>query len=1253
MDDHLAFPARKIWLPLWATLFVLISLVSLSLWQWQALTQRDNQQRQQRFELEAQDISQRVISRMQGYEMVLRGVSGLMTGSEHVAREEWERAVDQLQLQDRYPGIQGLAWSRYLAADQLEAFIADERAGGREDFRLYPPGQREHYLLIDYISPLDWRNRRVLGFDMLSEAVRRAAVEQAMDTGVATLSAPVILRQETAENVQAGVLLYLPVYQPGKPLSTREERRAAVLGMLHAAFRSHDLMAGILGAQSSRFSIRLRDQQAPDTVLLSGEEQTAGLPASFRHVIELPLYGRNWLLEVSSTDIYDATRINPDGHASLWLGLLVAVLLALLVGGYLYWREREAHSSLLATERLREREERFRLLLERLPVATLLCNAQGRIEMANRSAAELLDCPADSLIGERMKRFLPTVDQLSELVSGEGAAELASEYQARRDLGDDIPVTLSLSVLDDSSGVSYLINLIDLRARKGAEERFRRVVEASPNAIVLVDANGCIAMVNRQAEKLFGYSRDQLLAQPVELLLPEPLRTSHAPMRMAFQSAPVQRQMGRNRELFGQHSDGRLIPLEVGLSPILGGEDALVQAVIIDISERKAAEQRLREQAEQLILANRYKSEFLANMSHELRTPLNSILILSDQLRLNSAGNLTEKQARHADIVHRAGSDLLQLINDVLDLAKVESGRMQLKLEALNMQDILVELDASLRPMAELKGLHLHTQLEAGVPRIVHCDRIRLHQILRNLLSNALKFTEQGAVSLTVSCASGEPPAGHELLDFSVRDTGIGIAADKHEQIFQAFQQIDGSTSRRFGGTGLGLAITRQLVLAMDGEISLQSAPGEGSCFSVRLPVRVVPQVADEPLPDAPQRSGSGPAVLIVEDDVNFAAVLAEEAQARGFTSVHCRSGVQALNLLQSEHFSAVILDILLPDISGWQLFRRLRGQASYRLTPVHIISCVPQPIDWTDDGTRYLVKPIQRADLEQVFAELQHSPLPVQRLLLVEDVEVEREHYREHLQQLGFTVRACARADEARSVYSKEQFSALVIDLDLPDQDGFELLESLDRLSPLLGKRVVINTGVDVTRQALQRLRRFSAVVVHKHGEDMQGLSEAVQGFLGGVCDDPVRQEVVHLDNPLEGRRVLLVDDDVRNVYAMSALLDELGLVIGSAKDGVEAIACYEREPFDLILMDMAMPVMDGYTATRLLKGEHACAIPIIALTAHAMNGDREKCIAAGADDYLAKPVSREALLDMLVRWLAYAPGSGATAGGSTAAFR
>ncbi|SDH91143.1 PAS domain S-box-containing protein [Pseudomonas benzenivorans] len=1358
MDDRPRTIPPKPWRAIGVTLALLLGLGALIVWQWQALEARNREESQQRFQLEAQDVGQRVLARMRAYEMVLRGISGLMLGNEHVALEQWDRAVDQLRLQDRYPGIMALGWARHLEQRQLDDYLAAVRAGGRKDYRLFPPGPRDEYVPIDYISPLDWRNRRVQGYDMLSEPARRAAIEQARSSGDAILSAPVTLKQETQADVQGGVLLYLPVFRPGMPLSSEEERRAAVFGFVYGAFRLEDLMAGILGAQSRLFDIAIKDQHAADTVVL-GDESAAALTPRFRHTMELALYGRTWLLEVGSTAQYEATPGNHNMTFSLWMGLAAVGLLALLVGGYLYLRERELYANHLATGQLSEREERFRLLVERLPVATLLCDAEGRIEMANQRAAELLDCAPPALIGERVRRFLPMIDQLGDLVDETDTPMMANDYEARRDGGDVIPVTLSLSVLAVAGGANYLLNLIDLRARKGAEERFRLVVEASPNAIVLVDSRGQIVMVNRQAEQMFGYERqellgqpvekllpqdqreghvglrrgyqdnpeprrmgnnrelfgqhrdgrliplevglsplrsgedtlvqaviidiserkaaeqrfrlvveaspnaivlvdsrgqiamvnqqaeqmfgyqrEELLGQPVEMLLPKDLRHGHLAFRRGYQDNPEPRRMGSNRDLFGQHRDGRLIPLEVGLSPIRSGEDTLVQAVIIDISERKAAEQRLRDQAEQLVLANRYKSEFLANMSHELRTPLNSILILSDQLRQNSAGNLTAKQAKHADIVHRAGSDLLQLINSVLDLAKVESGRMQIKLEPLNMQEMLVELDASMRPMAELKGLHLRTQLETGVPRAIYSDRVRLHQILRNLLSNSLKFTEQGEVSLTVACEPYGRDDGREQLSFSVRDSGIGIAPEQHEQIFQAFQQIDGSTSRRFGGTGLGLAITRKLVEALEGEISLESAPGQGSCFTVRLPVQVLAEVAGEAEGERPQRSGTGPTVLIVEDDGNFASVIIDEAHAHGFSCVHCRTGVQALDLLQRERFSAVILDILLPDISGWQLFRRLRSQVSHRGTPVHIISCVPQPADWDEDGTRYLVKPIARADLEQVFVELQHAgQVAPQSLLLVEDVEVEREHYRGHLQQLGFAVVTSANAVEARSAYAERNFAALVIDLDLPDQDGFELLESLDRQRPLNGTRVVINTGVDVTQQALQRLRRYSAVVVRKHGEDLQALSLAVQGFLGNVRDPDqgLALPVDQAGSALGGRRVLLVDDDVRNVYALTALLDEAGLKVSAAKDGVEAIARYQSAAFDLILMDIAMPNMDGYTATRLLKQEHQCTIPIIALTAHAMKGDREKCLAAGANDYLAKPVSRDGLLNMLARWL------------------
>ncbi|MDH0893837.1 MULTISPECIES: CHASE domain-containing protein [unclassified Pseudomonas] len=1239
MDDAAPiFPTRKPIVPLIVSLLLLVALASLVLWQWWTLAQGNREAQEQRFALAVDGVEMSVRERMRAYEMVLRGMAGLMAGSDEVADREWQRATEQLQLQEHYPGIQALAWGRYVEAGELEAFVARTRTEGRGDFAVYPPGERDAYMVIEFINPLDWRNRRVLGFDMYSEATRRAAIERARGSGDAVLTGPLRLKQETDEDAQTGMLLYLPVFRQNAPLSTTEERRAALLGMVCGSFRMNDLMHGILGSLSSQFEVELTDSADPTRPLLAHSGEHPHRPR-FETRRQLDIYGREWQLRVSSTPLYEATVGNSGLPISLGAGLLASVLLSLLVGGFLLLRER----AMAESARLRESEGRFRLVVEASPNAIVLVDSRGRVVMVNRQVELLFGYGRDELLDQPVERLLPEplrhghvamrreFQKAPEQRRMGGNRELFGQH---RD-GRLIPLEVGLAPIRVGQEVLVQAVIIDISERKAAEERFRLVVEASPNAIVLVDGQGRLSMVNRQAEQMFGYARDEMIGQPVEMLLPESSRKHHPSLRDGFFRDPSPRRMGGNRELFGQHRDGRLIPLEVGLSPLRSGDDSLVQAVIIDISERRAAEQRLREQAEQLAMANRYKSEFLANMSHELRTPLNSILILSEQLRHNVAGNLTEKQVRHADIVYKAGNDLLQLINDVLDLSKIEAGRVQLKLEPVNVHDLLVELDSSLRPMAEIKGLRLITHLDPGVARVIHSDRGRLQQILRNLLSNALKFTEHGDVELSIGHSPVSLDDERETLQFVVRDSGIGIDPEQHERIFQAFQQIDGSTSRRFGGTGLGLAITRQLVEVLGGRISLESTPGQGSRFIVRLPVLALSPVDkdDDPLGAVPQRSGSGPAVLIVEDDPNFATVIAEEAQAHGFTSVHCRNGKQAIALMQGERFVAVILDILLPDISGWQIYRRLRGMLQYRDVPVHIVSCVPQPQGWNGDGTRYLVKPVARQDLERVFEDIALSDTPPRRLLLVEDVEAEREHYREHLVQIGFHVVALGSAEQALQAYVGQNFDALVIDLDLPDQHGFDLLEALQRERPLQNTLVVINTGVDVTRQDLQRLRRYSAVVVRKNGDDLGPLSAALQGFLATVREPSAD------DSELAGRRVLLVDDDIRNIYAMTALLDELGLAVVPARDGEEALAAFAREPFDLVLMDMAMPNMDGYTATRILKDERGCNVPVIALTAHAMKGDREKCITAGCDDYLAKPVGRQELLEMLHRWLAPGP--------------
>jgi PAS domain S-box-containing protein len=1229
MDDRSALHSRKPWLPWVVTLALMVGLGGWVVWQWQAQEARIQAEQAQRFNLAVNDVESSLRERMRAYEMVLRGLAGLFVGSDTVSLQDWNRASDQLQLQDFYPGIQAIALARYARADTLAATMAQIRGNGREDLRMYPAGERSEYLIVDYIHPLDWRNRRVLGFDMLSEGTRREAILAARNIGTPMLSGPVRLKQETDHDAQIGILLYLPLYRIGAPIATLEDRQAAFAGALHGAFRLTDLLEGVLGSRSKLFQLQLFDAAVAGEPLLVGRAPVSD-DARFHRTRNIYMYGRSWQLEVASTPEYEAILNSTGGSFNLAAGLSAALLFSLLIGGYLYLRERALRSSQAWGAQLQEREAWFRQLVEQLPVATLLCNDQGRIELANQSAAALLGSSAGLLAGERINRYLP--EAFGERTAGPqldiGALD-SRESQALREDGSAIPVSLSVTRFRRAKDQHHLFNLVDLQQRKRDEERFRNVVEASPNAFVLFDHDGRIVMVNRQTELLFGYSRQELVGHPVEMLIPESMRKTYLEIRHRYGQSPESRRLGENRELFGRHRDGRLVPVEVGLSPLRSGDEQLVQAVVIDIGNRKAAERRLRDQANELMVANRYKSEFLANMSHELRTPLNSILILSDQLRQNAANNLSDKQVRHADIIHRAGHDLLQLINDVLDLAKIEAGHMQIKPEPVSLGPLLDELIVSLAPMAEQNGLALASRIDPDVPATFVSDRARLQQILRNLVTNALKFTEQGSVDIHVSCRAAADSADGDRLLICVTDTGIGIAEDQHERIFQAFQQIDGSISRQYGGTGLGLSIARQLAEVLGGGIGLRSAPARGSSFTVELPLKLAVDAEVRTLRAAPRRARAGE-LLIVEDDADFASVVAEVGQTHGFSSVICGTGQEGLDALGQNRFAAVILDILLPDISGWQVHRMLRADPRHQDMPVYIISCVPQPQGWSDDGSRYLLKPVAQSELERLFIELARQEGDAARLLLVELNPQRRRELREHFERLGYQVTECQDSAQARLAYAEHDFSVLIVDFDLPDEDGLDLLEALDRLRSLENVRVVLNSRESLSEKNLQRLRRYSSVALSK-SEGMEHMDDAlkpapVEAAAFGV------EEVGH---PLLGQRVLLVDSDVRAIYGLSALLDEQGLQVVPATTRAEALERFDEDAFDLALVDMAMPEGSGPVLIRQLREDYACQVPIVALAADRSPAIRDESLAAGADEVLLKPVERAELVGLLRRWL------------------
>jgi CheY-like chemotaxis protein/signal transduction histidine kinase/HAMP domain-containing protein len=709
--------------------------------------------------------------------------------------------------------------------------------------------------------------------------------------------------------------------------------------------------------------------------------------------------------------------------------------------------------------------------------------------------------------------------------------------------------------------------------------------------------------------------------------------------------------------------------------------------------ERKNAEVEqarvsLEEKAEQLALTSKYKSEFLANMSHELRTPLNSLLILAQQLAENADGNLSIKQVEFASIILASGQDLLNLINDILDLTKIESGTVALDIVEETFGHVREQIERGFRHVADARGLGFAIHLDGDLPRAVRTDAKRLHQVLRNLLSNAFKFTERGRVELRIRpAASGWDPGvtglrdARQVLAFEVIDSGIGIADDKQRHIFEAFQQADGTTSRKYGGTGLGLSISRELVRVLGGEIRLHSIERVGSTFTVFLPAEHpaagataeyrsdqsaaawTPTVGD----DRDRLNPGEPAVLIVDDDVNFCRVLLDLAHQAGFMGIVALGGEEALALAREHRPAAVTLDIGLRDISGWKVLDALRRDPVTRDIPVHVVTVVEaaqERVQSVGPLTEFLTKPATKDALEGVFSRIQALLRGGARhLLVVEDDPIQRAEIVASIAG-EVVVHEAASVAEALSAVRTEPVDCVVLDLRLPDVSGFKLLEHLRKSSKLRRVPVVVYTAAEPGAREAEVLRRAGCEVVVKGGEEARrALLGQVQGFLarvrsdvvpakrrgtgtGAVADDGIAPEARSGSDAAQGPRraalagstVLVVDDDVRNVFALTAMLEQHGMHVVPAESGQEAIRILEEapEPVDAILLDMMMPEVDGYeTARRIRQRSPFANLPIIALTARAMRGDRERCLEAGASDYIAKPVDSSHLLAMLDRWL------------------
>ena len=682
------------------------------------------------------------------------------------------------------------------------------------------------------------------------------------------------------------------------------------------------------------------------------------------------------------------------------------------------------------------------------------------------------------------------------------------------------------------------------------------------------------------------------------------------------------------------------------------------------------AQTALRASARRLERASRYKSEFLANMSHELRTPLNSSLILAKVLADNKTGNLTDDQVNYANVILRANNDLLALINDILDLSKIEAGHVEIQPEAIQLGEVVERIRASFEPLAAQKKLAFRVEASAHAPATLTTDARRLEQILRNLLSNAIKFTDAGSVELRVS------PHADGRISFAVEDTGIGIPDEERAAIFDPFHQADGTVSRKYGGTGLGLSISRELARLLGGAIEVQSTLGVGSVFTLTIPAELdaqalpAPQaVPAEPARPAPQslvtraaERPSAPApvehidddrdararerlILVVEDDPEFARILYGVAHDLDLDCVHTASGAEAYALARELKPSGIVLDVKLPDDSGLSVLERLKRDPATRHIPVHMMS--------VDDHTQpalelgaigYTLKPAARDQLQGAIAAMKgRLDERVRRLLVVEDDATLRNSIAVLLKAEDVEIEVAGTAAEALERLAAGAYDCIIMDLALPDASGFELLERVSASGKYASPPVIVYTGRALTPEDEQRLRRYSRSIIIKGARSPERLLDEVTLFLHRVeaTLPPDQQKLLRQarqrDAAFEGRSILLAEDDVRNIYALSSVLEPLGAKLLIARNGREALQCLsDGNRVDLVLMDVMMPEMDGLTAMQeIRKSADNARLPIIAITAKAMPEDRQACLDAGANDYVSKPIDVDRLLSLCRVWM------------------
>ncbi len=992
---------------------------------------------------------------------------------------------------------------------------------------------------------------------------------------------------------------------------------------------------------------------------------------------------------------------------------------------------------------------------------------------------EHLNLSINSGMGESLPQDILVLPLIYEK-QVKGVLELATsrpftpiEIELLDEVADNIAITLHTAqsrlrmqaLLEESQQLTQTLQTQQQEVLE-SEERIRAIVDTIIDAVITIDKRGIIDSFNKAAEQIFGYSKSEVIGQNIKILMPEPYHSQHDQYLVDYFRTGHAKLIGKVRELSGQRKDGSVFPLEISLAEMHLGDQYIFTGIVRDITKRKAADQALLEQQEQLRtsneelqtqqeelqaqqeelrqineeleertkqleqqtddilqknsalkqnqaemekaqtaletkaheleLANQYKSEFLANMSHELRTPLNSLLILAQLLAQNKAGNLNDQQVEFARTIHSAGNDLLTLINDILDLSKVEAGKMEIYPKDVLLTDFVDSQKQKFRPLAEEKRLAFQIVVADDLPASLYTDMQRFQQIINNLLSNAFKFTSKGEVKLMLQRpVNGEAffQSGLELdktIAISVTDTGIGIPKDKQQTIFDAFQQADGSTSRRYGGTGLGLSISRQLAQLLGGELALDSDEGKGSIFTLYLPflwqTSRNPTLSNRLLSQGDDAATSNPAVsqdedkfvyqpdeasvspavskksvpeddrshitpedktlLIIEDDHKFSGIILEIAREKDFKCLLAEDGKTGLQLAEQYQPNAILLDLGLPKMDGWTVMESLKDNPKTRHIPVHFMSASDETMGAKKMGAiGYLLKPVNMAEIGDAFERIeQFLSRTVKNLLVVVE---NKAHQRKILAVVGeknIQTAPVASVKQAVEQLHNAPYDCVILDVEVEQGTGLKLLEQLQSEERLCQIPVIIYAQRELLPPEEALIHRYADMMTVKTVKTPERLLDETTLFLHQLeanLPAPKRQmlqQMVHDKTAvLKHKRVLIVDDDMRNSFALTTVLEEQDMEILIAENGKEALELLqEHQDVALILMDIMMPEMDGYeTMAAIRKQSHWHRLPIIALTAKAMKGDKAKCIEAGANDYLSKPVDTDKLISLMRVWL------------------